>query len=72
MIGLDVLYAENEKIYLPFFSKQNSEGEKQVFILMIPNGKGCHYLAVKTLSALLRRIMSKHDGGFYCLNCLHL
>ena len=25
----------------------------------------------KNLSALLRRISSKHDGNFYCLNCLH-
>ena len=37
---------------------------------MIPNGKGWHYLAVKILSALLRIIMSKHHGDFYCLNCL--
>ena len=26
-------------------------------------------LAVKSLSALLRRITSNHDGDFYCLNC---
>ena len=39
--------------------------------LMIPNEKGWHYLAVKKLSALLRRITSKHNGKFYCLNCLH-
>ena len=25
----------------------------------------------KKLSALLREIMSKHHGDFYCLNCLH-
>ena len=30
-----------------------------------------HYLVVKNLSALLRRITSKHHGDFYCLNCLH-
>ena len=29
------------------------------------------YLAVKTPSALLRGITSKHHGNFYCLNCLH-
>ena len=28
-------------------------------------------LAVKKLSALLRGITSKHQGHFYCLNCLH-
>ena len=38
---------------------------------MIPNGEGCHYLAVKKLSALLREITSKNNGHFYCLNCLH-
>ena len=27
--------------------------------------------AVKKLSALLRRITSKHYGDFYCLNCFH-
>ena len=25
----------------------------------------------KKLSALLTGIISKHDGDFYCLNCLH-
>ena len=25
----------------------------------------------KTLSALLRRIISKHNSNFNCLNCLH-
>ena len=38
---------------------------------MIPNGEEWHYLAVKNLSALLRRITSKHDGDFYCLDCFH-
>ena len=30
-----------------------------------------HYLAVKSLSELLRGITSNHHGEFYCLNCLH-
>ena len=34
-------------------------------------GKKWHYLAVKSLSALLKGITSKHDGDFYCLNCFH-
>ena len=38
---------------------------------MIPNRKGWHYLAAKNLSPLLRGIMSKRHGEFYCLNCLH-
>ena len=42
--------------------KHNANREKQVIILMIPNGKGrWHNLAVKKLSALLRGIMSKHS-----------
>ena len=41
--------------------------------LRIPNkeNKGCHYLAVKKLSALLHGISSKHKDDFYCLNCCH-
>ena len=39
---------------------------------MISNGeKLWYYLAVRKLSALLRRIICKHHGDFYCLNCLH-
>ena len=34
-------------------------------------GRRWHYLAVKKLSALSRGITSKHQGGFYCLNCFH-
>ena len=38
---------------------------------MILNGEKWHYLAVKKLSALLRKILSKHHSDFYCLNCLY-
>lgn len=38
---------------------------------MIPNGEGWNYIEIKTLSALSRGTTSKHDGGFYCLNCHH-
>ena len=38
---------------------------------MIPNGDIWNCLAVKKLSILFRAIMSKHDGNFYCLNCLY-
>ena len=38
---------------------------------MITDGEKWHYLAVKELSALLRGIISKHEGDFYCLNCFH-
>ena len=47
-------------IYSAYISKHNSNHEKPIILLMIQNGKGWHYLAVKTLFALLRRILSKH------------
>ena len=39
-------------------SKHDLNRENQVFLLMITDGKKCHYLAVKGLSALLKRITS--------------
>ena len=38
---------------------------------MIADGKKRHYLAVRSLSELLRGITSNHNGDFYCLNCFH-
>ena len=39
---------------------------------MITNdNKNWLYLAVKSLSRLLKGITSNHVGDFYCLNCLH-
>ena len=38
---------------------------------MISNGENWHYLAVKSLSRLLRGITSNHVGDYYCLNCFH-
>ena len=55
-IALNYLYVQKEKIYPADVSKHNSNREKQVIILMIPNGKGWHYITVKKLSALLRGI----------------
>ena len=68
-IALNILYAKKERIYPAYVSKYNVNREKQRILLMIPNGKGWHYLAVKKLSALLRGITSKHHVDFYCLNC---
>ena len=39
---------------------------------MITDNEKWHYLAVKNISGLLRRITSNHDGDFYCLNYFHL
>ena len=38
---------------------------------MINDGKKQHNLAVKSLPALLKRIISKQNGDLYCLKCLH-
>ena len=59
-----------EKIRHAYKSKYNLYRENHVILLMITHGKKWHYLAVKSLSALFRRITSKHDGDFYCSNCL--
>ena len=52
-------------------SKRNLKRENQVILLTITDAKKWHYLAVKEWSALLRGIISKHEGDFYCLNCFH-
>ena len=36
---------------------------------MITDGEKWHYLAVKRLSALFRKITDNNNGDFYCLNC---
>ena len=39
---------------------------------MITDGSNnWHYLAVKSISGLLREITSNHNGVFVCLNCFH-
>ena len=50
-------------------SNYNLNRENQVVLLMITDGEKWHYLAVKSLSALLRGKISKHEADFYCLNC---
>ena len=71
IIAFNVLYTKKEKIYFIYVSKHNSNRQKQITALMTPNKVGWHYLAVKKLSALLRRITSKDSGNFYCLNYLY-
>ena len=39
--------------------------------MITTDGKRWHYLAVRSLPALLRGITSNHHGDFYCLNCFH-
>ena len=67
-IAPNVLYTKKEKIYL---AKHNSNRQKQLILLMILNGEGWHYLAIKRLLALLNGITSTHHGDLCCLNCLY-
>ena len=61
----------SEKIRHAYKSKHNKKRKNQVILLMITDGEKWHYLAVESLSALLRGITSKHDGDFYYLNCFN-
>ena len=57
-------------IYVLLLFQNITHREKQVILLMIPNGERWHYLTVKKLSALLRGITSQHHDDFFCLKCL--
>ena len=73
LIALNILFVpyNTEEIRLAYKSKYNFKRENQVILLMITDGTKWHYLAVKSLPALLRGITSNHNGDFYCLNCFH-
>ena len=73
-----------ENIIHVYKSKHNHTRKNQVVLLMITDGKKWHYIALKSeqtedgfirptksLSRLFKGITSKHNGDFYCLNCLH-
>ena len=63
---------ENEKtIRHAYKSKYNLTREDQIILLMISDNEKWHYLTVRSLSALLKEITSKHKGDSYCLNCFH-
>ena len=70
-IALNILYVPHKtrKVHLAYKSKHNLTRENQVILLMITDGEKWHYLALKSLSALLNGITSNHNGYFYCLNC---
>ena len=52
-------------------SKYNVTCENQVILLMISGGEKWHYLTVRSLSALLKGITSKHKVDSYFLNWFH-
>ena len=72
-VALNILHVPHntKKIEIAYKSKYNLVRDNQVILLMISNGENWYYLAVKSLSRLLRGITSNHDGDYYCLNCFH-
>ena len=72
-IALNILYVPHntEETAYAYVSKCNTNREDQVILLMINDGKKCHYLEGKKISPLLRGVTLKYVGSFYCLNCLH-
>ena len=62
-IALNTFYAKKGNIYPACVSKHNSNREKQVILLMIPNRRKWHQLADKKLASL-RGITSKHYSDF--------
>ena len=72
-VALNILYIPNgtKKINIAYRSKYNLTYDKQIILLMITDGEKWHYLVVKNLSGLLKRITSTHMKDFYCLNYFH-
>ena len=73
-IALNILYVpyNTKQIKQVYISKHSYERDTHVNLLMITDGtSNWHYLAVKSISGLLRGITSNHNGDFYCLNCFH-
>ena len=53
-----------KKIEITYKSKYNLIRDNQIILLMISNGKKWNYLAVKSLSRLLRGISSNHNSDY--------
>ena len=72
-IALNILCVPKKNKYFQLISKIIFPAMRNIILWMIPNEEkeGWHYLAVKEFFTLLRGIISKHHGDFYCLNCIH-
>lgn len=69
---MNVLYCSGEReVKQVYISKFNSTREKIIDLLLIEGGGKKHYVAIKRLSALIRGLSSRHDGDYYCRNCLY-
>ena len=73
-ITINILYVpyKTQEIRQAYISKHNKTRNTHANLLMITDGTGnWHYLAVKSISGLLRGVTSNHNGDYYCLNCFH-
>ena len=71
-IAINILYVpyKTKEIRQANISKHNKTRNIHANLLMITDGTGnWFYLAIKSISGLLRGITSKHNGDYYCLNC---
>ena len=72
-IALNILFVpcNTEEIRITYKSKYNHKRENREILLIITNGEKWHYLAIKSLLALLRGLTSNHNREFYCSNFFH-
>ena len=72
-IAINILYVpyKTKEIRQAYISKHNKTRNIHANLLMITDGTGNwhYYLAIKSISGLLRGVTSKHNGDYYCLNC---
>ena len=64
-IALNILFVpyNTKQIRQAYISKYNDERDNQINLLMITDGtNNWHYLAVKSISSLLRGVTSNHNG----------
>ena len=72
-MAINILFVPHntKAISIAYKSKYNHKRKNHVILLMITDGKKGHYLAVRSLSVLLRETTSSNNGDLYCLNCFH-
>ena len=72
-IALNIFYVpyNTEEIRHEYKSNYNLNRKNEIILIMITDLKKLNYLALKSLSTLLRRRTFSHNVRFYCLNCLH-
>ena len=73
-IALNIFYVPHKEIDIRpvYISKHNKTRQHHANLLMITDGSDIwHYIAIRSIPALLRGVSSTHNGDYYCLNCFH-